>query len=435
MSPTTRAALAVGACALAALVVPPALALLAALVVASMAAVDASFARRPPALTRQVPSVLSRRVPSPLVVEVEAPSASRVLLRQPVTPDLGVDPAVAAGRLEARVVPRRRGRHSLPAAAARLVGPLGLGRFDHTRGEASDVLVYPDLPAARQLAMAVRTGRFRDPGRISRGPLGLGTDFELIRDYSPDDDVRQVNWLATARLDRPMSNQYRVEQDRDVVCVVDTGRLMAAPVGDGSGGGHPTGDGGGGSEPSAWGTRLDAALDAVTAVALVADEVGDRCGALAFDDQVRRHLRPRRSGGAGVVNALFDLEPTGTDSDYELAFRTVGGNKRAFVLVLTDLLEEAAAQPLVEAVPVLARKHAVVVASASDPDLRAAAVVPPNRPLDVYTAAVAVDVLEARAKVAHLLRRSGADVVEADPGRLGAACVSAYLKMKARARL
>src|SRR5207253_8103026 len=49
----------------------------------------------------------------------------------------------------------------------------------------------------------------------ARGPLGLGTEFELIREYEPDDDIRQVNWRATARLGRPMSNQYRLEQDRE----------------------------------------------------------------------------------------------------------------------------------------------------------------------------------------------------------------------------
>ena len=61
------------------------------------------------------------------------------------------------------------------------------------------MLVYPDLPAARRLALAVRQGRFREQGRLTRGPLGLGTDFESIRDYAPDDDVRQINWRATDR--------------------------------------------------------------------------------------------------------------------------------------------------------------------------------------------------------------------------------------------
>jgi uncharacterized protein (DUF58 family) len=411
---TLRAALLLGAAALLALAAPT-LALFATIGVATACAVDASLGRAQPEVERRAPAVLSRGVPSSLVVATDrGPGSLRV--RQPLVPDVEVTPPEADDGLDATVRGRRRGRHELPAVATRVVGPLGLAAWYRRAGNAAEVLVYPDLPAARRLALAVRQGRFRDPGRLTRGPLGLGTDFESIRDYLPDDDVRQVNWRATARLGRPMSNQYRVEQDRDVVCLVDAGRLMAAPVGDR--------------------TRLDATIDAVAAVALVADEVGDRCGVVAFDDQVRRHLPPRRSGGDAVVRAVFDVEPRPIDSDYELAFRTVGGGKRAFVLVLTDLLEEAAAQPLLDAMPVLARRHAVVVASVADPDLEHAVRTPPTQPADVYTAAVALDVLDARARVAAQLRRGGAQaVVEAPPDRLAAACVGAYLRAKARARL
>ena len=108
-------------------------------------------------------------------------------------------------------------------------------------------------------------------------------------------------------------------------------------------------------------------------MAAVADAVGDRAGTLAFDHEIRRSLSPRRAGGAAVVQALFDLEPRPVDSDYELAFRHVGETKRAFVLVLTDLLDETAARPLAAALPLLARRHALAVASATDVDLEAAA--------------------------------------------------------------
>jgi uncharacterized protein (DUF58 family) len=135
------------------------------------------------------------------------------------------------------------------------------------------------------------------------------------------------------------------------------------------------------------------------------------------------------------VRAVFDIEPTMVDSDYELAFRAVGSGKRAFVLVLTDLLEEAAAQPLVDAMPVLARRHAVVVAGVTDPDLDLLVHTRPRAPAEVYAAAVALDVLDARARVAAQLRRRGADVLEASPDLLPNACVGAYLRAKARARL
>jgi hypothetical protein len=60
---------------------------------------------------------------------------------------------------------------------------------------------------------------------------------------------------------------------------------------------------------------------------------------------------------------------------------------------------------------------------------------PMSTPLDAYAASVAAEVLEARTRVAHQLARAGAQVVEAAPARLGAACVSTYLTLKSRARL
>jgi uncharacterized protein (DUF58 family) len=415
MSPRPRVAYLVAGVALAALVVPVGLAVVALAAIVAVTLVDALAARRPPRVERSVPRILSRGVPAPLRLEIRDAVPGHLRVRQPLPPDVRATPSEADERLDATIVARRRGRHRLPSAALRVDGPLGFGCWFHRSGEETDLLVYPDLVAAFRLALAVRQGLFREPGQRSRGPLGLGTDFESIRDYLPDDDVRQVNWPATARMGRPMSNQYRVEQDRDVVLVVDCGRLMGAPLGDR--------------------TRLDAAVDAVAAVASVADEVGDRCGVVAFDTEVRRTVSPRRKGARDVIRGVFDLEPTSADSDYELAFRSVRGLKRAFVLVLTDLLDESAARTLVDAVPLLARRHAVAVASAADTDLDELVRREPRAPVDVYAAAVALDVLGARARGAAQLRRAGADVLEAPPDRLGAVCVATYLRAKARARL
>src|SRR5205085_2190427 len=112
--------------------------------------------------------------------------------------------------------------------------------------------------------------------------------------------------------------------------------------------------------------------------------------------------------------------------------RSVSGSKRAFVLVLTDLLEPVAAQPLVDAMPILGRRHAVVVASVRDLDLDGILRRPPATAADVAAASVAADVLDGRRLVAARLRRAGARVVEATPKRLPAACVASYLSSKAR---
>jgi uncharacterized protein (DUF58 family) len=242
VSPTPRTAVVVAVVALACLVVPFSVIVLLLVALAGVATTDAVLVRSAVTVERVAPATMSRGVAGALTIRATSPTGA-IRLRQPVPPDLKLDPSESDGALDGVLTPRRRGRHTLLPVAVRRTGPLGLGRWDTTAVGDAEVLVYPDLPAARRLAAAVREGRFRDGARLTRGPLGLGTEFELVRDYVPDDDIRQVNWRATARLDRPMSNQYRVERDRDVQCVVDCGRLMAAPLGDR--------------------TRLDVALDAV----------------------------------------------------------------------------------------------------------------------------------------------------------------------------
>ncbi len=416
MTPTARAAIALLVVMAIGLFVPVAVTITLALLVVVAIAVDLFLSHRRLVVRRSMPRVLARGVPASITVTTNADDPARVEIRQAQPPDISVTPSVDKRELHAQVVAHRRGAASFPPISARRTGPLGFGRWTFDGEGSADALVYPDVYAAHRVVSALRRGRFRDPGLRTRGPLGLGTDFESIRDYQPDDDVRQINWTATARVGRAMSNVYRIEQDRDVVCLLDAGRLMAAPNGERM-------------------TRLDALVDAVAMVALVADELGDRCGVTVFDNTIRRRLAPRRNGGRAIVRSILDVEPTDADSNHDLAFRTVGGAKRALVLVCTDLVDEAAARSLVDAVPVLARRHAVVVASVRDPDLDAAVSRPPTAPHDVYAAAVSIDVLDARRRVATRLRHAGADVIEAPPALLGEACVRAYLRLKARARL
>lgn len=416
MSITRRGVVALAAAALSALILPGPLAVVLFVVAGTASITDAWLVRRVPRVEVGVPPILSRGVASAISVRVDPRRDVRVKLVG--TPDIRIEPEEDVGGLDATITALRRGSHVLPRPATVATGPLGLGSWYHRAGPEVKVVVYPDMPAARRIATEVRLGRFGDSARRSRGPLGLGTELESIRDYLPDDDIRQVNWRATARLGTPMSNTYRIEQQREVVLLVDTGRLMMAPVGDGT-----------------ERTRLDVAVDAAAAVAAVADVVGDRVGLVAFDDRLRRRLAPRRDGGQVVATALHDLEPTRTESDFELAFRTVAHDKRALVLILTDLMEETATLPLLQAIPILARHHAVAVAGVEDPAVAAALSTPARNVEDAFRTAVAVDIERSRRSAAGTLSGYGATVIDAPASALPRRCVAAYLRAKRRARL
>lgn len=414
MSPTRRTVVILALVALGALWLPPAVVAVGMAVVAVAFVVDAYLIRRPPLIERTMPLEYARGAPAEFMVVVEPRPAVSVRVRQPQGADVRMDPSEGPDGLEGTVVVTHRGTHRVDPVVTASVGPLGLARWVHRHGEPTEVTCHADLPAARRIAAAVRDGSFDDPG-LRRGPLGLGTDFESIREYTPDDDIRRMNWLATERTGRPMVNQYREDTEREVWCLIDTGRLLSAPVGDR--------------------TRLDAALDAVAAVAAVADVVGDRVGAVTFDDQVRQVIPPRRASAAGLVRLLDLLETRIVDSDYEAAFARVGSAKRSLVVVFTDILDAAASRPLLDAMPVLTRRHAVLVAGVADPDLVRVVTTDPETVPDLHRMAVATDLLAERDQVRGRLSAAGAVVLDARLDQLSTGCVSAYLRLKATARL
>lgn len=414
MTPTVRAGVILALIAVSAVVLPGAVVGLLVVAVAVAFVVDGLANRRPITIHRDAPTMVSRGVAAPLALHLDT-AVTNASVRQARPPDLEITPAVGQMSLDATVVGVRRGVHELPPAAARVVGPLGLACRYHRSQDVQAIRVYPDLPTAFHIAQLVRTGRFSDAGHAPRGPLGLGTEFELVREYVPDDDVRQINWRATARVGRPMSNQFRMEQDRDVIMLVDCGRLMGAPL--------------------AGATRLDLAVDASVAVAAVADELGDHCGVIVFDSAVRRVVRPHRRSANEIIEAVFDVEPSGAESDYLAASRHVGGTKRAMVVLFTDVIERTAGEPLVQAVQVLARRHSVAVVCALDTPLDDLVRRDPEDARAAYEAAVAQGALAERRHVVAALRVAGADVIEAPATRLASSTVSAYLRAKRRGRL
>ena len=416
MSVTPRGLWLLGGVAALALILPAGLAAALFVVAGVVVVTDAWMVRAVPTVMVDVPPILSRGVPATMAATVDPTVGTRV--RVPGSPDVRFEPDQGTGGIAGTVTASRRGDHVLPRPATVADGPLGLGRWYHRSGSETRIVVYPDMPQARRIAAEVRVGTFGDSSRRTRGPLGLGTELESIREYLPDDDIRQVNWKATARVGTPMSNTYRIEQEREVVILLDTGRLMAAPVDDGTDR-----------------TRLDVAVDAAAAVAGVADVVGDRVGVVAFDDTIRRRTAPRRDGGDVVVQAIHDLEPTDVESAYELPFRIVAGSKRSFVLILTDLLEETAARPLADAMPILSRHHAVTVAGVADPAVVAALTTPARTPAEAMVTAVAVDVEQSRRAAAASLTGFGASIIDARPDDLPRRSVEAYLRAKRRARL
>ena len=328
----------------------------------------------------------------------------------------------AGARLRAKSVlrPSRRGRFPLRDVTVRVEGPLRLVSRQATRAVEGGVRVMPAYPSREDVQRRIRTPRVLEVGLRSIRTSGGGTEFDQLRDYRPDDEIRRIDWPSTVRLQRTIVKQYRAERNQNIVLLLDNGRVMAGTVG-----GVP---------------RVEHAMDAALGVVQAATKLGDRVEMLAFDRQVRSLLVPTngKSQLGRAAEAMYMLEPDYSESAYQVAFNdaTARFRRRSLFIVLTDLVEAVVEQALLPALPTITRRHLVVVAAVQDPAVTAWAAGGAHRwASEAYREAAAVNVLHERARAIARLRAAGAMVVDAAPGQLATELVDKYLEVKASGRL
>jgi uncharacterized protein (DUF58 family) len=319
--------------------------------------------------------------------------------------------------LRTSLTPTRRGDRRAARVTVRCYGPLGLAARQGSVEVPGRVRVLPPFHSRKHLPS--RLSRLRElDGRSAVRVRGQGTEFDSLRDYVLGDDVRSIDWRASARSRNVVVRTWQPERHRRVLLVLDTSRTSAGRVDD---------------VP-----RLDSAMDAGLLLAALASRAGDSVDFLAGDRQVRARVRAGARGDAlpQVVEAMADLEPALVEADWSrLTSAVVSLGKQPALVVLLSALEPAAVEHgLLPALPTLAHRHRVVLASVRDPELHRMAA-RRGRPQDVYDAAAAEQVLADRTRIAEVLGSVGVDVVDADAESLPVALTDHYLMLKGRGLL
>lgn len=311
-----------------------------------------------------------------------------------------------------RLRPTRRGDRHAHRVTVRTVGPLGLAARQGAHVVAWTVRVLPPFPSRRHLPSRLERLRELD-GRRAVMVRGAGTEFDSLREYVVGDDVRSIDWRATARSPEVVVRTWRPERDRHVLVVLDTGRTSAGRVGDAP--------------------RLDAAMDATLLLAALASRAGDRVDMIAYD----RRLRAAASGElSALVDAMAPLEPELVESDAGgMVAEVLRRTRRRSLVVLITGLDAAALEPgLLPLLPSLTGRHRLLLAAVSDPRITEMAHGRGDAEA-VYEAAAAERALAERRRVTALLNRRGVEVVDAVPDELPPALADRYLALKAAGRL
>ena len=243
---------------------------------------------------------------------------------------------------------------------ARSIGPLGLAGRQRSQPVPGQVRILPPFLSRKHLPSRLAKLREID-GLLPVLIRGQGTEFDSLREYVVGDDVRSIDWRATARRADVVVRTWRPERDRRVVIVLDTGRTSAGRVGV-----DPTaarsrragrGWTGRWTPHCCWprwrrGPATTSTSSPTTGLTRAAVFGASRTELLAQ-----------------LVDAMAPLQPALVESDATAMVAAVQRRirRRALVVLLTDLNASALDEGLMPVLPQLSAKHQVIVAAVADP--------------------------------------------------------------------
>jgi uncharacterized protein (DUF58 family) len=408
----------------------------AALLVAALAALAIAAIRDWRELTRTLPMVsVSRALPTvigrdlPFDVQITAHNACnrrlvgelRDVYPSSAMPAIVVHPFALQSHNEQTFVNtcriRVRGRNAFGPIWVRLHGPWGVLEAQRAVETLRTVKVLPETFASREQLQKDIGAEIRLLDRVRRArQQGTGTEFESLYPFRLGDDPRRIDWRATARQQTLVVRRFRVERHRDVMILLDNGRLMGAQTG--------------------RGTKLDCAVDSALHLARVALQSGDRCGIAVYDNQVRGFLPPIAGTSAlrSLVECVFGLQTQWHESDFapmlaELRSRQA---KRTFLIVISDLSDAETSARLCASLQQLQRHHLVLFAALKTPLLRELVQSKIETTTDIARKAVAFRLLSDRDRALHALRRGGVHVLDVEPQNLTLPLVNQFIDLRQR---
>ncbi len=206
---------------------------------------------------------LDRRKPEPVSAGARSSPIGFPIRLAPTQPRWrSTAPPRSRTTLHYDLVPAERGMAAFGDLDYRIRGPLGLAWSQKRLPARLEIRCLPHLANAKAAELAERRALLRQAGSHRYRWRGAGTSFESLREYSSQDDIRWVDWKATARLGRPISRNFEIERHQQVMLLVDASRALTTFCG------HRT--------------KFDAMLEAAILVARAALGQGDDLGLIVF---------------------------------------------------------------------------------------------------------------------------------------------------------
>ncbi|UJH66883.1 DUF58 domain-containing protein [Allomuricauda sp. SCSIO 65647] len=315
--------------------------------------------------------------------------------------------------------PTERGVYSFGNLNVFASSPIGLIARKYTFDNAHEVPVYPSFLQLRKYDLMAFTNRLFQYGLKKIRRIGHTMEFEQIKEYIPGDDIRNINWKATAKKNQLMVNQYQDEKSQPIYSVIDKGRVMKMPF-EGL-------------------NLLDYAINATLVISNIAIKKHDKAGMFAFSNKVEnRVVAERRSSQMNLIlETLYNLQTNFVESDFGRLYVDIKRNigQRSLLLLYTNFETLDALHRQMGYLQAIAKQHLLVVIFFENTELTSFAEKKAENVRQIFEQTIAEKFVYEKKLIVNELQKHGIQTLLTKPENLTINTINKYLEIKARGLL
>lgn len=312
--------------------------------------------------------------------------------------------------------PTERGEYSFGALNVYVASPLRLVSRRFTFDHNQTLPTYPSFIQLRKYDLMAFSNNLFQYGVKKIRRIGHTMEFEQIKEYVPGDDIRTLNWKATAKRNQLMVNQYQDEKSQNVYMIIDKGRTMKMPFNGLS--------------------LLDYSINASLALSNVILKKQDKAGMMTFSKKIENRVvaERRQSQMHLIMEALYNIRTDFFESDFGRLYVDVKKNinQRSLILLYTNFETLDGLYRQLPYLKGIAKNHLLVVIFFNNTELNQLIDKKITTVQDVYDQTIAEKFAFEKRLIVNELKKYGIYSVLTQPEHLTLDTINKYLEIKSR---
>lgn len=312
--------------------------------------------------------------------------------------------------------PKERGEYYFGKLNVYVASPLGIVSKRYTFDDNKMICTYPSFIQLKKFDFASFNLKSSEYGINKMRRIGHTMEFEQIKDYTLGDDMRSLNWKATAKRGQLMINQYTDEKSQVVYSVIDKGRVMKMPF-EGL-------------------NLLDYAINASLALSNVILKKQDKAGMFTFSKNVENMVvaERRKSQMSYIMETLYNIKTDYFESDFGRLYANIKRNitNRSLIIIYTNFETLDGLNRQLPYLKAIAKNHLLIVVFFKNTELNKIIANEARTVREVYDKIAAEKFMFEKKLIVNELKKYGIHVILTEPNQLTLNTINKYLEIKAR---